>query len=373
MEVKRALQRGWVWLAVAGILAAACATQTDPGQKEPAAQRNVVGNGPKFERFRLSAKRIDVANGDSVTVSLRMSERANVWLDILDEAGARVRSMGAGVVAPGDVALTWDGQGEESAELVPGVYLYRVRARTADGHESVHGNGPIGGGEEVIPQRFSFERGSTTMSFVLPEPSRVRLHVGLHDLLLLRTLYDWAPLPAGRHDVNWDGLDSSGEFRLAQHPDVLVNAAAFSLPRNAIILANGRLPASRGPVGATRPDASYVHARHRPEACRDIPFRLDLPDAQSRDPNGVPIVSGSTPVRVVLDPSIATHLINERFEIMLFVDTVFLAEDEEGANPFTYRLDTAALSAGKHLLTANVLGYSQHGGVVSIPFIKAEP
>jgi len=53
-------------------------------------------------------------------------------------------------------------------------------------------------------------------------------------------------------------------------------------------------------------------------------------------------------------------LINSRFEIIFFIDNVFLFEEEDGISPFTYRLDTKGLNEGEHILTVNIYGYEDH-------------
>jgi hypothetical protein len=73
------------------------------------------------------------------------------------------------------------------------------------------------------------------------------------------------------------------------------------------------------------------------------------------------------------DPQERARLINTRFEVMMFLDTVFLAEEEDGALPYNYRLDTRALPPGPHLLTVNLLSYDQRVGVQTVEIIKAAP
>jgi len=71
---------------------------------------------------------------------------------------------------------------------------------------------------------------------------------------------------------------------------------------------------------------------------------------------------------VTLDPADAGHLLDVRFEVMLFIDTVLLTEVEEGTSPFTYALDTRALSPGAHFLTVNVLTWDDHAGTQTVQF-----
>jgi hypothetical protein len=87
----------------------------------------------------------------------------------------------------------------------------------------------------------------------------------------------------------------------------------------------------------------------------------------------VSVVSGVVPVRVTVDAADAPHLINSRFEVALFEDTTFLAEEEEGTTPFTYLWDTTRLRPGEHLLTANILSYDDHYGVATVRVMVESP
>ena len=65
------------------------------------------------------------------------------------------------------------------------------------------------------------------------------------------------------------------------------------------------------------------------------------------------------------------YLDQERYEISFFVDNQFIAEEEQGFVPFTWRWSPGrfGLKPGKHILTINVSGYSGQVGVKNIPFI----
>jgi hypothetical protein len=71
------------------------------------------------------------------------------------------------------------------------------------------------------------------------------------------------------------------------------------------------------------------------------------------------------PVRVELDERDEQHLINTRFEIMLFVDGTFIYEMYDGTSPFTYNWDTSRFAKGLHILTVNVFSFDDHVGIVS--------
>jgi hypothetical protein len=203
---------------------------------------------------------------------------------------------------------------------------------------------------------------------LLPQASRVRLRVGLRGYPLLRTLRDWTPMLAGEHEIKWDGRDETGLIQIDPHAQLDVNLSAFALPGNAILV-TGNGPVERRPPGAPAGmlAGAYRHAVHASEICREPRLRVEFVGAK-QGRSGLPVVTGVTPVRVILDPADAAHLVSTHFELMMFLDTVFLTESESGSNPFNYSLDTRALAPGPHLFTVNVLGYDDHFGTQTVRF-----
>jgi hypothetical protein len=207
----------------------------------------------------------------------------------------------------------------------------------------------------------------------MPKAGRARLRVGLQGFPHLRTLLDWEPLEAGPQSVVWDGRDASGFVQLTDHPNLTVKLALFALADHTIIVQGapdrdaGRPqgPAEYPPERAPAP--AYLHAQHPRPACREARLAVEFPEGTRRDEQGRPVLNGTVPVRVVLDPRDAPHLVNHRFEVALYEDLTFLFEEEESANPFTFLWDTSQLPAGVHLLTVNVLSYDDHYGVVTQP------
>jgi hypothetical protein len=78
-------------------------------------------------------------------------------------------------------------------------------------------------------------------------------------------------------------------------------------------------------------------------------------------------------IQVDCSPANRARLFNKRFELMLFLDTTFLAEDERSQLPFSYRISTRGLAPGRHILTANVIDADSAVGTVSREFIISHP
>jgi len=176
----------------------------------------------------------------------------------------------------------------------------------------------------------------------------------------------------------WDGWDASKLVRLIEHPQASIILQAFAMPDNTIIVRAPSVPADTSRADERRyppldhPDASYVHARHPRAICHDVAFRVEFPEATRRTPAGEPILSGQVPVRVTIDGRDEQHLVNQRFEVMLYEDLLALFEEEEAVNPSTFVWDTSRLPPGRHLFTVNILSYDDHYGVVTQP-VMIEP
>jgi len=55
----------------------------------------------------------------------------------------------------------------------------------------------------------------------------------------------------------------------------------------------------------------------------------------------------------------------QQFEIILFVDTVFHAEEERGYLPFNYPWELKNLPPGEHVLSVNIITFGDQIGVGS--------
>ena len=79
-------------------------------------------------------------------------------------------------------------------------------------------------------------------------------------------------------------------------------------------------------------------------------------------------MKGIVPVKIDLGELDKGRLIGNRFEIKLYVDDLFIFEEEQGLSPYTYRWNTKGISKGNHILTVNVIeaGGMDHIGTKSL-------
>lgn len=318
-----------------------------------------------IRKVGVSPKTFDPEKGEKVVIQWNQNRKAKTAIEIRKENG-EVVSHFEEIFPEGDHQVVWDGQDKTQNLVFSGVYLYAFRSVDEKGNLVVHDPSLATGGEELKIERFTFDKEKGELQFILPRAARARLRIGLSPFVHLRTLMDWEPMEAGSHTLIWDGLDSSGWIRAINHPDLSMNLAAYSLPDNAIIVKGNRkeetLPTSQKPSG-------YLHARHDRSNCRDITFQVEFPNIQKKEEE-MPVLDEKTLVRVRLNEEDKNFMVNQRFEVMFFVDTVFLFEEEEGQDPFNFEWDTTGLAPGEHLLTVNLIGYDDHLGVKTVRVVK---
>jgi len=373
----------WTLLGTLG-LAVGCVTPLEEGRRvgEPATSFpwtpaeddsgrwavDATRPGPTISRTAVRPKRFTPSAGP-VEISFELEEAASeAEVALRSESGALARVLPVESPGLGRHAVSWDGTDHSGSPLPPGVYVYEIRARVEGGGASVWRDRDWDGAE-VIPLRFSYDSASRSVRYVLPRAGRVRLRAGLAGLPFVATLLDWEPQAAGRHELAWDGHDGDRVFDVGRDPRAQLMLHAFELPADTIVLDRGIGALGRGEA----PPAArgFRHARHAAAWCRDFRLQLELPELARRgSSSGLPVVSDEEVIRVKLDPSDARHLVGVGFEILVFVDTVFLFQEAEASNPFNYRLDSSQLSPGPHVLTVNVLSTDDHAGFASLAFLK---
>ncbi len=328
-------------------------------------------------RVGVEPKRFHHALKEKARVYFSLEQPALVTLRIYDEEDFLVRTIRSPKrLGKGRHELFWEGYDDAGRPVPNGLYLYVISA--IDGHHKLHvydvadetrGRPLKVTGGEVDPK-------TGAIRYSLPRAGRVRIRIGLKEGgPHLKTLLDWDLREAGDQEEPWDGLDQSGRIALRDHPDAQIGIRAYSLPDNSIIVSGyegSQDSASLEKQGQRERRArqypgtgQYLHAFHRRAICHEPRFSIELPADLPKTADGVPVVRGSVPLRIRLSPADQIHLIQARFELVLYVDTVFLLEEEEGYSPFTYLLDTSTIGPGPHLVTVGLLSFDDHIGVAT--------
>ncbi len=182
---------------------------------------------------------------------------------------------------------------------------------------------------EIAAQEMSVNQAKGEIKYSLPQYGTVRIRAGIKNGPLLVNIVDWQERAKGQHIEHWDWKDNNSGIDLSMRREVSFVIDAMT--------------------SVTFHQAPGVH--------------FSFPESAQKDRDGHQIISGIAPIRVNLDPKDKGWLQADKYEIVMFIDGVFLLKEEEGIDPFTYRLDTTHISNGPHLITVNVMAYHGEIGV----------
>lgn len=327
-----------------------------------------------IKRVALDTKTFTPSKGETVTLSFETNRQTDVRVFIFDALGREARCFDLNGLEPGRHSIKWDGLCADGKRAAGNVFLYVIEA--SDGqNKTTYNPAEETGGLLVKAREFVFDKKTGKVEYILPKACMIRLRAGLNNGMLAQTIFDWQPRSAGRHTYEWDGKDTSGLMNLSNHPELDLHLSCYTLPANTIIVTGQILPfePKTDQAEATKKQGfslwarqgKYLHYTHDPYNCHEPRFTVAFPNCKGANEESTPSVSGITQIRIELDKHDAQYLINRRFEIILYVDGIFIFEMEEGSAPFTYNWNTRGLTKGSHILTANLMSYDGHIGTES--------
>lgn len=326
----------------------------------------------------LDKKTFSPDKDPGVKIAYQLSKDAFVTVKLYNDRDIRIRTLIKNVSASaGSHSAVWDGKNDKGELLPSGFYIYTIEAECEGGEKTRYDPADETGGILLTVRKSFLDMEKGEISYIMPKAGMVRIRAGIKDGPHLRTITDWHPREGGRIIENWDGKDKSGLIDLFRVPEREVYVFAYSLPDNCVILKSGLTDKGNAFVSETLPEyrpkkkidpnLKYKHALHEKSLCHEPEFEVAFPKTLSQTADGTPVLSGNepVPVKVTISERDRHHLESARFEVMFFVDTVFIFEDEEGFTPFTYMWNTKGLSPGEHVLTVNIMSYDDHCGVES--------
>lgn len=348
-------------------LMACIALRCTPGFAEPARASvdrdifmDVVVGNRFFER------------GHSIpTISVRLSRDASLHALVYDRVDRLVAHVAADAPAARHRLALPD------VPPVPrGEYRFCLAALDPSGERvGVYPRRP-GGGQIVKAVQYGYDANAKLIWYVLPRASYVRIRAGIKQGPFLEPVQNWLAQAAGRHELTWDGSSADGVFRdLHLHPGIRTTVLAVSLPVN-VVVARGdaalRTPGQRGTDEVALPtevaDLATPPWQQPGDADADDKQAWVVDDYRLRL-DAVEDAPGTAKVRVSCHPEDRARLMNERFEIMLFLDTIFLMEDERSQLPFTYRFATRGVAPGRHIVSANTVDTQGNLGTASVELV----
>lgn len=331
-----------------------------------AASRVILAQGPRITKVELKTGLFNPSLNERCELSYELASKAKVTICIYTSDFDLVRSVqGRKTGKKGLHTFSWDGRDQEGKIVPDEAYFFCIEARFADGTIEFYDPTTFSGGDEFEFGNISYSPAEGLLRFLLPQPARVLLRVGLKNGPLIDTLLDWVPMPAGGHQAAWSGFDRDRVFDVRTRRDLAVMGVAFFLPQTSV-LAQGNQESS---YLKYRTGLHFGKKPPRDEKVREVKIcpNYYFPRFEDRSPQFkvelLPALKDSgLSLRISVDDEFKEMMLKNRFEVGLFLDGQFLTEEEEGYTPFNIALSSKQIPAGEHFLTIVLSTYLGQAG-----------
>ncbi|MFH1146221.1 MAG: hypothetical protein V1736_00755 [Pseudomonadota bacterium] len=301
--------------------------------------------------------------GEKVAISFRLSSPGKAIVRILDPDMGIIADLWPNEREDFEQTVVWDGKDLNGRVVPDEAYFFTIDAVDYQNRVARYDPAAISGGEIIIPEDLAFDMDQGFVTYRLAKDARVKIRAGIPNGPLLKTIVNCSPRLSGANNEAWDGKDDPGVLNAGIESSLKLMAEAVTLPDNSII-ARGNSEYSYFEYSTLTPNRAGLKKPPLQDGnafalqmgiCTsgmEPLFRLELPD--SDNPKGLPMVKGKVPLRICLDDKVKKYAAEQRYEIVLFVDYVFVTEREEGYSPFTLVWDSGEVGNGEHVLTINV-------------------
>ena len=344
-----------------------------PGSAQPNSQ------GLSIFDIALSATSFNPSRGDTLECRYSLSRDARVTVQVFDADQQLVRTLVSdSQKTSGQNKETWDGKDSEGMVVPNEAYFFNIEAEDADRNRVVYDPVTFSGGESADLRHGQFDHDNGTLSYKLSQPSRVLLRAGVPGSALLKTIVDWQPRVAGEITEYWNGKDEDNLIEVWNAPNHMLILTYMTLPdTSAITIGNEKygyreykrsLKTAR-PAKEQRPMMNVrklsPHFLKSRLTDRAFKVRLSFPELDQTGSNEVPIAKEKLLVRIEVPEEDREVPLSQQYEIIIFIDSVFYAEEERGHLPFNYPLELTNLPPGEHVLTVNVITFGDQIGIGS--------
>ena len=314
-----------------------------------------------------------------IRINFTLSDDSQVMVKGYDDRDVLVRKINAGELTSGRHVIQWDGRDQSGKNVPAEAYRYTIVAEDVSG-VTEHDYSDFTGIEQYKIDDVQWDSKNKKLSYQLKKPSRVFIRVGLKNHgPLMASLVNWVPRTSGKQMEVWDGMDASRVLDLSKHPELLIDAQAYTLPKNTMIIgpvqqlhstSNNYL--SSYPWGKESRKPKYQRKRRivapyqqDPQQRGDYLIDIKLPDDLPMTKKGLPIISGKVPILLTADPVHSQLALNKRSEPVIYVDGQFVFENEVGYLPMTWKIDVSTMNEGEHYITVNLRGYEGNFGIAT--------
>lgn len=196
-----------------------------------------------IQAVKVSQTALNVAAHEVAMVAIALTGPGSLSVVVVDRDGFPVRTLVKSQPVGKTTSFGWDGRNDRG-EIVPDeAYSFRIEWRGSNSSDVYFPADAPASAMQRIEAR-SYNRRTATLSYVLPQASRVHIQAGTAVPnpvtkepagLTMKTVVNRAPRAAGAVAEHWSGFDESGAIFIPDLKDFIVAIAATPLPESSII------------------------------------------------------------------------------------------------------------------------------------------
>ncbi len=356
------------------LILSGCVAQLRPEEITPP---QVLKPSPfAVEQIAVEPRIFNPTKDEIIHISFSLTGHGKAIIMIFDHDMHLINDLITQKIDPGMIeTIMWDGRDLEGRIVPDGDYFFTIEAITEQGDSTFYDPTTISGGEYITPE-VKFDSKDKNINYELTEDACISIRAGIKSSALLKNILNWDPKLAGKHKIFWDGKNSSGTINLYKQKGFNLMAEAVTSPENSLIskgnseytyyeyktlMAPDRPKKKNRPLFQSQMTLPSLPMQGGPRAIVPEPkFYIKLPDYININEKGLPLLSGSVPLKIVLDKKLKRITTEQRYEIIYFVDFQFVTEEESGYSPYTWVWETQNVSNGEHIVTINI--YTLKGG-----------
>lgn len=344
-----------------------------------ASETQVRSQGLSISSVTLSSASFNPLRGDKVELRYTLSVDSPVTVSVYDADQQLVKVLAAGAQRKaGENKEVWDGKDLDGRFVANEAYFFCIEAKDSADQKVVYDPTTFSGGESADITQGQSNPENGTINYKLSQPSRVLLRAGIPGSALLKTVVDWEPRPAGEVTEYWNGKDEDSLIDIRNLKNYQMVLTYVTLTDTSVItfgnnkydyrdyksgLNTSRPHKEARPMTNDRKVSPHFFKQRLTD--RGFKVRLTFPELDQGQSNNIPVVKDRVLVRIEIPDKDKAVLMNQQYEIILLVDTIFHAEEERGYLPFNYPWELKDLPAGEHLLTVNIVTFGDQIGIGS--------
>src|SRR6185312_15056725 len=284
----------------------------------------------------LSSPSFNPSHQDKIECRYKLSRDARVTVKIYDADQQLVRELVSEQARKsGPNKEIWDGKDMDGRVVPNEAYFFNIEAHDSEDNNVVYDPMTFSGGESADLTEGQFDRANGTLSYKLSQPARVLLRAGIPGSALLKTVVDWKPRVAGEITEYWNGKDENNLIDVSTAPNHRLILTYMTLPETSVITVGNdqyeysaykRGLKSARPAKEERPmmNGRKLSPHFLKSRLTDRAFKVNLsfPELQMPAPDGIPLASQKVLVRAEVPNEDREVLLNQQYEIIIFVDSV---------------------------------------------------